>query len=77
MSNKLMYTPNDNTQNYPSFRLQLLVETFGNPTYWILMKVQQLLIQWIRKWKLFVTSVINIAISADKINTILPTIYLR
>ena len=26
MSDKLIYIPNDNTQNYPFFRLQLVVE---------------------------------------------------
>ena len=27
-----MYIPNENTQNYPFCRLQLVVETFGNST---------------------------------------------
>ena len=30
MINKLMYIPNDVTQNYPFCRLQLVVETFGH-----------------------------------------------
>ena len=29
---RLMYIPNDDTQNYSFFRLQLLVETFENST---------------------------------------------
>ena len=28
MADKLMYIFNDDTQNYPSYRLQLVVETF-------------------------------------------------
>ena len=28
----LLYTPNDDTQNYPFYRLQLVVETFGHST---------------------------------------------
>ena len=31
MADKLMYIPNDNKQNYPFCRLQLVVETFGHP----------------------------------------------
>ena len=38
MANKLMYTPNDDTQNYPFSRLQLEVETFGHSTNQNLMK---------------------------------------
>ena len=33
MTNKLMYIPNDETQIYPYFRLQLVIETFENSTY--------------------------------------------
>ena len=29
MAYKLMYIPNNNTQNYPFCRLQLMVETYG------------------------------------------------
>ena len=29
---KFMYISNDDTQNYPFFRLQLVVETFGHST---------------------------------------------
>ena len=29
MADNLMYIPNDNTQNYPFFILQLVVETLG------------------------------------------------
>ena len=29
MAEKLMYIPNDNTQNYPLSKLQLAIETFG------------------------------------------------
>ena len=32
MANKLMYIPNDNTQNYPFCRLQLVVENYGHLT---------------------------------------------
>ena len=34
MADKLMYMniPNDNTHNYPFFRLQLVFETFGHST---------------------------------------------
>ena len=44
MANKLMYTPNDYTQNYLLCRLQLLVKTFGHtqlPTKQNLIKVPQ------------------------------------
>ena len=30
MADKLMYIPNNDTQNYPFCRLQLVVKTFGN-----------------------------------------------
>ena len=30
MADKLNYIPNDDTQNYPSFRLQLEVQIFGH-----------------------------------------------
>ena len=33
MADKLMYMPNDNTQNHPFFTLQS-VETFGHSTKW-------------------------------------------
>ena len=33
MANKLMYIPNDDTQNYPCI-LQLVVEIFGHSTKW-------------------------------------------
>ena len=41
MADKLMYIPNDKTQNYPFCRLKLVVETFGNLTssYQISLKV--------------------------------------
>ena len=32
MTDKLMYIPNEDTQNYPFCRLQLVVETFGHST---------------------------------------------
>ena len=32
MADTLMYIPNDDTQNYPSCRLQLAVETFERST---------------------------------------------
>ena len=33
MADKLMYIPNDYTQNYPFCRLQVVVKTFGHSTY--------------------------------------------
>ena len=33
MADKLMCTSNDDTQNYPFCRLQLVVKTFGHSTY--------------------------------------------
>ena len=33
MNGKLMYIPNDDTQNHSFCRLQLVVETFKHPTY--------------------------------------------
>ena len=30
MADKLLYIPNDDKQNYPFCRLQLVVETFGH-----------------------------------------------
>ena len=35
MADKLMDIPNDDTQNYPICRLQLVVETFEHSTWWI------------------------------------------
>ena len=32
MADKLIYKPNDDTQNYPFCRLQILVKTFGHLT---------------------------------------------
>ena len=32
MANKLIYIPNDDTQNYPLCRLKIVVETFEHPT---------------------------------------------
>ena len=34
MADKLMYIPNDNTENYLFCRLQSAVETFGHLTWW-------------------------------------------
>ena len=34
MADKLMYLPNDETQNPPFCRLQLVVETIGHSTKW-------------------------------------------
>ena len=34
MANRLMYIPNDATQNYLFCRLELVVETFGHLTLW-------------------------------------------
>ena len=33
MADKLMYTPNDDSQNYPFCRLNLVVKTFEHLTY--------------------------------------------
>ncbi len=35
MADKLFYVPNDVTQNYLFFRLQLVDETLGHSTEWI------------------------------------------
>ena len=35
LADKLMYIPNDVTQNYPFCRLRLVVETFEHSTKWI------------------------------------------
>ena len=32
MAEKLMYIPNDDTQNYPFYKLQFVVKTFGHST---------------------------------------------
>ena len=32
MAEELMYIPNANTQNWPFFKLQLVIETFGHST---------------------------------------------
>ena len=67
MADKLMYIPNDVTQNYPFCRLQLVIDMFGHLTIneiKILIKIQlkspRLLSQRIRKryYKTLVTSVI-------------------
>ena len=34
MVDKVMYIPNDNTQNYPFCGLQIVAETFGHSTKW-------------------------------------------
>ena len=34
MTDNLMYIPNDDTQNYPLYRLQLVVEMFGHPKFY-------------------------------------------
>ncbi len=34
MNDKFMYISNDDAQNYPFWRLQLLIETFGHWTKW-------------------------------------------
>ena len=35
MTDKLMYIPNNDTLNYPFFRLKLVVETFEHSNWWI------------------------------------------
>ena len=35
MADKLMYIPNDNTQNYSFSKLKLVVEKFGQPTQFV------------------------------------------
>ena len=32
LADKLIYIPNDDAQNYPFRRLQLVIEKFGRPT---------------------------------------------
>ena len=34
MSDKLMYIPNGDTQIYPFFRLEIVIETFEHSTSW-------------------------------------------
>ena len=34
MADKLLYNPNDYTQNYSLFELQFVVKTFGHSTQW-------------------------------------------
>ena len=34
MADKFIYIPNDDTQNYPFCRLNLVVKTFGHSTKW-------------------------------------------
>ena len=41
MLDKLMHIPNDDTQNYPVCRLQLVVETFEHSTYWTNQPINQ------------------------------------
>ena len=66
MADKLMYVPNDDTQNYPFSRLLWVVETFGHSTKLnklivIQYKSPRLLSQRLRKryYKTLGTSVIN------------------
>ena len=47
MADKLIYLSNDDTQNYPFFRLQLVVKTIGHLTQWI--NQSKLLVRLIRK----------------------------
>ena len=51
MADKLMYIPNDDTQNYPFYRLLLMVETFKliNQPIKILLKSLNRFSQRIRK----------------------------
>ena len=66
MTDKLMYTPNDDTQNYSFFRLQFFVEAFGHsnePIKQNSIKVSQ----GIRKryyYKTLGTSVLNSTLSS-------------
>ncbi len=65
MADKLMYNPNDDTQNYPICRLQLVVKRLdtklNEPTNHNSLKSPPLLSQRIRKryYKTMGTSVIN------------------
>ena len=34
MANKSMYIPSNDTQNYPVYRLKLVIEMFGHSTKW-------------------------------------------
>ena len=81
MADKLMYIPNDDTQNYTFRRLNLLVETFktqlNEPTNQSPLKSPKLLSQRIRKryYKYLGTGVINSPISPLlPCNSTLPTI---
>ena len=40
MTDKLMYIPNDYTQNYPFCKLQLVVETFKHSIKWTNQSIQ-------------------------------------
>ena len=45
MANKLMYIPNDDTQNYPFYRLQLVVDTkLNEQTYQNSIKVPKVVV---------------------------------
>ena len=71
MANKLIYIPNDDTQNYPFFRVQLVGETFGrlNKPIKIQLKSPKLLSKRIRTgyYKTLGTKVNDIS----KVNTII------
>ena len=53
-----MYIPNDDTQNYPFFRLQFVVEMFGHLTYW----------STIQKVSLFETTAVVISKNCGSLN---------
>ena len=78
MADKLMYIPNDDTQNYPFCRLQLLVKMFGHSTFRTKQskfnnKSPKLSSQWIRKsyYKTLGTKVINSPMPPPSQTTIL------
>ena len=65
-----MYIPNDDTQNYPFSRLELVVHKFEHSTKWTKQlkfkkNSSKILSEWIRKhyYKTLETSVINIPMS--------------
>ena len=72
MADKLIYNPNDDTQNYLFFRF--LVEMFGHATKWTKnpQKSPKLLSKRIRKYydKTLGTSVINSPMSPPSLNGI-------
>ena len=76
MADKMLYIPNDDKQNAPFCRLQLIVQTFGHsinkPANQNSIKIPKLLGQRIRKhYKTLGTSVINSPMSPASLDNTL------